>query len=120
MLTKSILELAAKIDAQLKAGYEAYQEERESYWRRGLQPHHCEHGSNLWTDYDNICGPCEDGITMGDGAQRMRHALDRAKYIAESTHEALHAISTLRRLSVIGFGEDMELLIKRIQAWWEV
>lgn len=21
----------------------------------------CKHGSNLWTDYDNICGGCEDG-----------------------------------------------------------
>lgn len=21
----------------------------------------CFHGSSLWTDYDNICGPCEDG-----------------------------------------------------------
>lgn len=23
----------------------------------------CPHGTDLWTDYDNICGPCEDGYT---------------------------------------------------------
>lgn len=24
----------------------------------------CVHGSDAWTDYDNICGPCEDGYSV--------------------------------------------------------
>lgn len=27
----------------------------------GYRPSHCFHGTNLWTDYDPICGYCEDG-----------------------------------------------------------
>lgn len=29
----------------------------------GHTAHYCIHGTNLWTDYDNICGGCEDGLT---------------------------------------------------------
>lgn len=25
---------------------------------------HCIHGMSRWTDYDNICGPCEDGLSV--------------------------------------------------------
>jgi hypothetical protein len=27
-------------------------------------PEACVHGSSAWTDYDNICGPCEDGYSV--------------------------------------------------------
>lgn len=27
-------------------------------------PAACVHGSSAWTDYDNICGPCEDGYSI--------------------------------------------------------
>lgn len=27
-----------------------------------LRPHYCVHGTNQWTDYDNICHYCEDSI----------------------------------------------------------
>lgn len=30
---------------------------------------YCEHGSSLWTDYDNICGGCEDGYSIHDLAR---------------------------------------------------
>jgi hypothetical protein len=37
---------------------------------------HCIHGASRWTDYDNICGGCEDGyLTSGSVA---RFALDDA------------------------------------------
>jgi hypothetical protein len=29
---------------------------------------HCIHGTSLWTDYDNICGGCEDGSTAIEDA----------------------------------------------------
>src|SRR4051812_25868549 len=31
---------------------------------KGYSFPYCEHGSSLWTDYDNICGGCEDGYSV--------------------------------------------------------
>jgi len=31
---------------------------------RGYSYPSCIHGSSRWTDYDNICGPCEDGYSV--------------------------------------------------------
>lgn len=28
---------------------------------QGYRPRTCFHGASLWTEYDNICGACEDG-----------------------------------------------------------
>lgn len=72
---------------KLKASEAEYRAEREEWYRSGdgRRPHwwtnpktgrtrnyggkgygfpYCEHGSSLWTDYDNICGGCEDGHTV--------------------------------------------------------
>ena len=38
---------------------------------------YCVHGSSLWTDYDNICWGCEEGIRLDDPAL----ALQRAKSV---------------------------------------
>lgn len=32
---------------------------------------HCPHGMSRWTDYDNICGHCEDGLTAIQRAQSI-------------------------------------------------
>lgn len=32
--------------------------------KRGYRPEFCIHGTYQWTDYDNICGGCEDGVTL--------------------------------------------------------
>lgn len=60
--------------------WEAYQADCERDYRRGYRAHYCEHGTNQWTDYDNICGPCEDGETNGDPWQRSQRALEVARY----------------------------------------
>ncbi|AVD99408.1 hypothetical protein SEA_BILLNYE_239 [Streptomyces phage BillNye] len=72
---------------ELKAREAEYRAEREEWYRSGdgRRPHYwtdpetgrthnyggkgytfpyCEHGSSRWTDYDNICGPCEDGYSV--------------------------------------------------------
>lgn len=41
---------------------------------RGYRFPECPHGASLWTDYDNICGGCEDGYDPAD----RRACLDRA------------------------------------------
>lgn len=38
-----------------------YERECEEYARAGYRPRTCIHGTYLWTDYDPICGRCEDG-----------------------------------------------------------
>lgn len=41
---------------------------------RGYRFPACIHGTSLWTDYDNICGPCEDGYTDYQLALMCAHA----------------------------------------------
>lgn len=68
------------------AGYLAqYREDCEQDRAEGHRPHYCIHGTNQWTDYDNICGGCEDGLTVWDMAEnaawsrhtRYLHVLDQ-------------------------------------------
>lgn len=80
--------LALKILRELKAREAEFNEEREEWYRAGdgrrpkwyqgpnddrpynyggkgySFPAACAHGSSAWTDYDNICGPCEDGFSL--------------------------------------------------------
>ena len=73
-------------------GYVARYEEDCAYDReQGHRPHYCIHGTNQWTDYDNICGGCEDSLTVWDMAERS--AWDRhARYL-----HVLDQFSTLSR-----------------------
>lgn len=68
------------------AGYLARHEEDCAQDRaEGHRPHYCIHGTNQWTDYDNICGGCEDSLTVWDMAEnaawarhtRYLHVLDQ-------------------------------------------
>lgn len=38
-----------------------YMDDVDSWQEDGYGPARCFHGTNLWTEYDPICGPCEDG-----------------------------------------------------------
>lgn len=97
-LSKTVLRLALDIARSLERGYNEYLEECESYRKDGYRPHYCEHGTNTWTDYDNICGGCEDGRTMGDALQRYEYALDAAKRRDEKVREIALGASALKRL----------------------
>lgn len=57
---------------RIKAAHEAYEAEVRDWYEngdgrpsseggRGYTFPHCIHGASRWTDYDNICGGCEDG-----------------------------------------------------------
>lgn len=67
------------LDARYRADYAEYLAACESDRRDGYRPRECEHGTDQWTDYDKICGGCEEGITMRDGLQRRTRALAEAK-----------------------------------------
>jgi len=70
------LRLAAAIVRRERAAYAAYRESCDADWRQGYRPHYCRHGMNLWTDYDPICGACEDGRGYWDYLAECRDALD--------------------------------------------
>ncbi len=101
---RRMLKLAVALVAQYRAEYDAYREHaRES--TRGGYPHarigyyreaFCEHGTSLWTDYDNICGGCEEGWTNSDPMQRMTRALGEAKERIKTADERLSAYVTVR------------------------
>lgn len=93
----SMLKLAAKIGRRLESDYAEFVADCESYRADGYRPHYCEHNTNLWTDYDNICGGCEDGVTMSDGVQRRTEAIRQAKAILAEQTELFAALETLAR-----------------------
>lgn len=59
-------------------------EQDERGWaERGYRAHYCIHGTNQWTDYDNICGGCEDGVTL------RQMACEHAWSIVKETRERM-------------------------------
>lgn len=74
------LNLARKFVPQMQAEWE---EECAEYARQGYRPHYCIHGTNQWTDYDNICGGCEDGVTL------RQIACERAWGIVKNTRDRM-------------------------------
>ena len=52
----------------------AYEQECQRDYDAGYTPHYCIHGTNRWTDYDNICGSCED--SLDDRELALRFAAD--------------------------------------------
>jgi hypothetical protein len=99
-LTALTLRLARDIARSLEREHLAYLESCEEDRRAGYRAHYCEHGTNRWTDHDNICGPCEDGWTLADGVTRRRLALDRAKIRIDTFHEITGAVNILKRHDV--------------------
>ena len=74
--------VAKRIFEGMQRGYDEYLADCEDDRRQGYRSHYCEHGTNQWTDYDNICGMCEDGYHMGYGEGRTLYrglAIARAK-----------------------------------------
>lgn len=99
-LSKAVLSLAVKISDALYRDYLDYLAACDSYRADGFRPHYCEHGTNQWTDYDNICGGCEDGVSMGDGVFRRQHAIDQAKRRDAKAREIILAARTLSDLGI--------------------
>jgi hypothetical protein len=79
MEATSVQILAIKIMRQHEAQYALYLADCEADRKRGHRPSRCEHGVNLWTDHDPMCGSCEEGHSIGDPAYRRSIALHEAK-----------------------------------------
>jgi len=50
-----------------------YARECQDYRDQGHRPHYCIHGTDLWVDYDNICGGCEDSRSDTEWADLVAH-----------------------------------------------
>lgn len=66
----------------------------------GYRAHYCVHGTNQWTDYDNICGGCEDGLTtVADYLPLERHnAIHAARQYLTGLDSLMSAYGTLTRI----------------------
>lgn len=56
-----------------------YADQCAEYAEQGYRPHYCVHGTNQWVDYDNICGPCEEGYGSWDEEKFGELAQDEAE-----------------------------------------
>jgi hypothetical protein len=81
-ITRNVLmKTAVKVLARTRKMYEAHDEDVARWYRSEDGKYRyptCIHGTSTWTDYDNICGACEDGYTYFD------YARDGAEAIAEA------------------------------------
>lgn len=60
-MDKQTAKLAVILLTSYRNRFAEYEEECNEYAKQGYRPRTCIHGTNQWTDYDNICGGCEDG-----------------------------------------------------------
>ncbi|QFG12171.1 Hypothetical Protein OBI_RACECAR_43 [Arthrobacter phage Racecar] len=82
-----VLTLALQILNQYRARWAAYEYSCELDRKDGHTPHYCFHGTSRWTDYDNICGQCEDHGNYWDYETYARLALDEAIRRHQQTKE---------------------------------
>jgi hypothetical protein len=71
--------IALQILHHLERKRDDYEEECESYAKDGYRPHYCEHGANLWVDYDVICGYCEEGWHLSNPIFIRSRAIELSK-----------------------------------------
>jgi hypothetical protein len=70
---RPMLKIAVAYMRWLRERRDTYERECAEYARQGYRPHYCIHGTNQWTDYDNICGPCEEGYIDQELALQWAH-----------------------------------------------
>lgn len=81
---KAIYTLALKKLNATRRMYQGYDEDVRQWYRsgegrEGYRYPYCIHGTSLTTDYDNICGGCEDGYTYFDYERDAAEAIGYAK-----------------------------------------
>src|SRR5690606_19910054 len=62
---------------EIRAEYAAYQRDMDDLLKEGYGRSHCFHGTNLWVEWDPICGYCEAGLTLHEmalGRAKRRYA----------------------------------------------
>lgn len=75
---KAIKRSWANYLAEVEAWYTSGDGRPTEHGGKGYTYPYCFHGSSRWTDYDNICGGCEDSFNGYVPARFYRWALDKA------------------------------------------
>lgn len=88
-MDKQTAKLAVILLTSYRNRFAEYEEECNEYAKQGYRPHYCIHGTNQWTDYDNICGGCEDGENYWHYDTFGRMAIDEAKRAMEQMMERI-------------------------------
>ncbi len=101
----TLMRRAKEHAATLRERQREYEEMCEQDRRDGFRPRCCIHGASNWTDYDNICGACEDGYGSYEGLVLYRLALDWAHRDWRQATERNEALMVILRLG--GFSDTL-------------
>lgn len=110
------LTLFTKKRDRMVAAFEEYEEDCRYDATNGHRSHYCVHGVNQWTDYDNICGQCEEGLTtLKDYMPLLRHeALTEARRFWAEADQLVKINADLDRMGIdFDFGTAFETLTSR-------
>jgi hypothetical protein len=107
---KMVLTIAAHIFKDYEKAWAKYDQDCEQSWRAGYRPSHCFHGTNLWTSYDPMCGPCEDGLGWFNREEYRKLALGQAHRDVEEWHKRVILWTTISANNVPGidYGQLIE------------
>lgn len=83
------MRLALVLLKQRRQQFADWKESCAAERRQGYAPSACVHGTSRWTDYDNICGPCEDGLGWWDFAAQARDCLNEAEAVEQRVRERI-------------------------------
>jgi hypothetical protein len=103
-ISPATLKLALKIFKSYAAQWAAYEADCEDYAKQGYRPSHCFHGVSLWTDYDPMCGPCEDGYGYFDPNAYRRIAIDEAVRAFDRQQERIDML-----VKLMGMGAPIQI-----------
>jgi hypothetical protein len=88
-MDKHTTKLAIHIFNWYAKQWASYEVECEEYSKQGYRPYACFHGTRLWTDYDPMCGMCEDGYGWFDPMLYRQLAISQAKQAFKEFNERL-------------------------------
>ena len=109
-LAKRLLPGIARQQARQR---EEWERDAAQSYREGYRPHFCIHGTNLWTDYDNICWGCEE---YGYTGQPQRHAV--ALEVATAAVRALEERSAVSGAFYAAGGRHASMALQDAMLTW--
>lgn len=109
---RRIMKLALKLLQAERKKYADFDEARRDWYRSGegqagYKFPYCIHGTSTITDYDNICGGCEDGYTYFDYERDARESIDRAR---RAYKEYLRRSDVALTLQGMGYDKPMPII----------
>lgn len=105
---KIITREARKDFADIQRTIKNWNDMADECQRQGYRPQYCIHGTNTWTDYDNICGGCEDGIYPQDMTYMdvLKATLEEYREVNKRlTTKTDHLLEAMKHMRLAGLGD---------------